>query len=175
MEQLAGGAYGNGAVYAVNTDGTGSTNLYSFSAAEKKARGQSKSSLVLSGGTLYGTTTGGGTYGNGAVFAIHTDGTGYTNFYSFNTGTDDGLIRLRACLSGSTLMERRERAAVAATGRYSTSTPMARVTPTFTFQRAGEGTNNDGAAPLAALIVSGGRFMEQQIRADSEVPERCLP
>src|SRR3989442_1704575 len=42
--------------------------------------------LVLSGNTLYGTADNGGTSGNGAVFELNTDGTGFTNLYSFTAG-----------------------------------------------------------------------------------------
>src|SRR5438445_2849397 len=38
----------------------------------------------LSGNTLYGTANGGGTSGNGTVFAIHTDGTSFTNLHTFS-------------------------------------------------------------------------------------------
>src|SRR5437660_10846557 len=39
--------------------------------------------LILSGNTLYGTTQAGGSSGNGKVFAINTDGTGFTNLHNF--------------------------------------------------------------------------------------------
>ena len=39
--------------------------------------------LILSGNTLYGTTIDGGSSGNGTVFAVNTDGTGFTNLHSF--------------------------------------------------------------------------------------------
>jgi uncharacterized repeat protein (TIGR03803 family) len=49
--------------------------------------------LVLYGNSLYGTTHGGGNVagsisgeGNGTIFAIHTDGTGFTNLHVFTTG-----------------------------------------------------------------------------------------
>jgi uncharacterized repeat protein (TIGR03803 family) len=45
--------------------------------------------LILSGNTLYGTATIGGTGFAGTVFTLSTDGTGYTNLYNF-TGGDDG-------------------------------------------------------------------------------------
>src|SRR5207237_1102571 len=45
--------------------------------------------LILSGNTLYGTATGGGSSGNGTVFAVNTDGTGFTNLHSF-TARDPG-------------------------------------------------------------------------------------
>jgi len=44
--------------------------------------------VILSGNTLYGTASGGGSSGNGAVFAVNTDGTGFTNLHNF-TATDE--------------------------------------------------------------------------------------
>ena len=41
------------------------------------------SGLILSGNTLYGTARSGGSSGNGTVFALNTDGTGFTNLHSF--------------------------------------------------------------------------------------------
>jgi uncharacterized repeat protein (TIGR03803 family) len=50
--------------------------------------GQSpRAGLVLSGGTLYGTTYCGGSSGLGTVFKVNTDATGYTVLKSF-TGSD---------------------------------------------------------------------------------------
>lgn len=42
-------------------------------------------SLILSDNALYGTANFGGTSGNGAIFKINTDGTGFTNLHSFTT------------------------------------------------------------------------------------------
>src|SRR5437899_11326960 len=39
--------------------------------------------LVLSGNILYGTAQAGGDSGNGTVFALNTDGTGFRNLHSF--------------------------------------------------------------------------------------------
>src|SRR5579859_245491 len=39
--------------------------------------------LILSGNTLYGTASLGGTNGNGTVFAVNTDGTDFTNLHNF--------------------------------------------------------------------------------------------
>ena len=47
--------------------------------------------LILSGNTLYGTTYWGGTNGNGTVFAVNTNGTGFTTLYSF-TATDPDYV-----------------------------------------------------------------------------------
>jgi uncharacterized repeat protein (TIGR03803 family) len=72
---LSGGDFNYGTVFKVNTDGMGYTVLWSFADND----GWSPwGGLVLSGGTLYGTTyTGGGSFYNGTVFNLNTDGTGY--------------------------------------------------------------------------------------------------
>ena len=69
-----------------------------------------RAGLILSGNTLYGTTSQGGTNAVGTVFAISTNGTGFADLYSFTapTGPDstngDGADPEAALfLSGSTL------------------------------------------------------------------------
>lgn len=75
------GASGVGTVFKINIDGTGYATLHSFTNTPDGAEPQSEP--VLGGNTLYGTTTGGGTNGKGTIFAINTNGTGYTVLYSF--------------------------------------------------------------------------------------------
>ncbi len=62
-----GGTPDDGTVYRVNTDGTGYAMLKIFTGSD--GRGPN-AGLVLSGGTLYGTTLGGGSSDNGTVFRI---------------------------------------------------------------------------------------------------------
>ena len=78
-----GGTGGGGTVFAINTDGTGFTNLYNFQYGND---GGSPNGLILSGSTLYGTCARGGGVGNGTVFSLNTDGTDYTNLYGFTDG-----------------------------------------------------------------------------------------
>jgi uncharacterized repeat protein (TIGR03803 family) len=60
-------------------------------------------SLTLSGSTLYGMTANGGpSPGNGNVFSINTNGTGFKILHSFN-GTDGRFATGSLTLSGSTL------------------------------------------------------------------------
>jgi uncharacterized repeat protein (TIGR03803 family) len=95
----AGGSFGWGAVFAVNTDGSGYTNLHNF--AGNDGSGPS-GSFVLSGKTLYGSA-GGGSFGWGTVFAINTDGTGFTNIYNFPAGTNGMGPNGGLVISGNTL------------------------------------------------------------------------
>ena len=79
---------GSGTVFALNTNGTGFINPHTFSLAQgpdyTNSDGTSPyAGLVLSGSTLYGTTVGGGSLGRGTVFAVNTDGTGFTTLHNF--------------------------------------------------------------------------------------------
>src|SRR5882672_2376785 len=109
-----GGASGNGTLFRVNTDGTGFTNLYGFTATTTGTNSDGASpeaGLILSGNTLYGTASGGGRSGNGTVFAININGTGFTNLHSFtavaaypnNTNSDGTSPFARLVLAGNTL------------------------------------------------------------------------
>src|SRR5579863_3772085 len=87
-----GGVLGEGAVFAVNTDGTGFTALHFFQAlaigspSTNSNGGGPIAGLVIAGDTLYGTTEIGGRAGVGTIFAINIDGTGFTNLYTFTNG-----------------------------------------------------------------------------------------
>jgi uncharacterized repeat protein (TIGR03803 family) len=111
---VAGGSSGNGTVFAINIDGTDFTNLHSFSAGSGTAGAYGTNSdginpwagLILTGGTVYGTAASGGISGNGTVFSINTDGTGFTTLHSF-IGSDGaapyaGLILSANRLYGTT-------------------------------------------------------------------------
>ncbi len=85
-----GGSSGNGTVFAVNTDGTSFADLHVFTAGSgyypnvtNSDGANPNAGLTLSGNTLYGTASDGGDSGNGIVFAINADGTGFTNPYIF--------------------------------------------------------------------------------------------
>lgn len=149
-----GGTSGWGTVFAINTDGTGFTNLYVFSGSD----GIAPDVLILSGGTLYGITFEGGSTGNlalGTVFAINTDGTGFTTLYDF-TGANDGLLPNGMTLGGTTLY--------GVTG--SGGTPQGQSNGTV-FQLNTDGTGfttlysfsptapSDGANPRGGLVSSG--------------------
>src|SRR6266581_9142706 len=81
----ANGGGGWGTVFAINTDGTGFTNLHSFNYSDGA---NPWAGLVLSGHTLYGTASNGGDRGAGTVFAINTDGTGFTTLHGFTPVVD---------------------------------------------------------------------------------------
>jgi uncharacterized repeat protein (TIGR03803 family) len=97
----AGGSSCYGTVFKVNTNGTGFSVLHSFPGTGNDGSGP-PSGLILSGNTLYGTASGGGSSSYGTVFAVHTNGTGFTNLHSFNYS--DGYCPYAGLiLSGNTL------------------------------------------------------------------------
>jgi len=144
-----GGSSNIGTVFAVNTDGTGFTNLYSFIGSSYEAN--PRASLILSGNTLYGTATYGGGSDNGTVFAINTNGMGFTNLYSFTGGSDganpfDGLI-----LSGNTLYGTAFNGGSSYSGTlFAVNTSGTGFTNLYTFTGG-----SDGGNPFAGLILSG--------------------
>ena len=120
-----GGSSGWGTVFAINTNGMGFTNLYSFTGGSDGK--YPCAGLILSSNTLYGTARDGGSSGDGTIFAINTNGTGFTNLHSF-TGVSDGNYPCAGLiLSSNTLYGTAVGAAVQVMARYLPLTPMARV------------------------------------------------
>jgi uncharacterized repeat protein (TIGR03803 family) len=101
-----GGSANAGTVFAVNTDGSGFTNLYNFTALVSNTNSDGAipvAGLVLSGTTLCGTAGSGGAFGQGTVFVVNTDGSGFANLHNFTDGADGGWPQGALILSGSTL------------------------------------------------------------------------
>jgi len=87
-----GGSAAAGTLFALNIDGTGFTNLHHFSGLSGNTNSDGVhpvAGLLLSGSTLYGTASGGGSVGAGTVFSLKSDGSGFTTLYGF-TAVDDG-------------------------------------------------------------------------------------
>jgi len=164
-----GGTSGNGTVFALNTDGTGFTNLYSFTATSGSPLANADGAgpwagLIVSGNTLFGVAAGGGSSGNGTVFALNTDGTGFTNLYTFtatsgpNLANSDGASPVAALsLSGGTLYGTAQVGGTSGSGTvFALSTNGMGFTNLHNFSSipALNSPNNDGAYPDAGLILS---------------------
>jgi len=105
---------GDGTVFSVSSDGGGCTDLHVFGGSITSIVGSVTNvfrdgtnptgSLILSGSTLYGTTTYGGSNSDGTVFSINTDGGGYSILHHFSDAPGDGYNPYSPLiLSGSTL------------------------------------------------------------------------
>ena len=83
----ADGAFGDGTVFAVSTDGTTFRTVHSFSGGD----GADPSCTLVEGldGNLYGTTISGGTNDDGVVFMVSRDGQTFKTLHSFDGS--DGL------------------------------------------------------------------------------------
>jgi len=158
-----GGSSGSGTVFAVNTDGTGFTNLHSFTAIPAPLYTNSDGAypyagLILSGNTLYGTAEAGGSSDNGAVFAVNTAGTGFTNLHSFtalsNSGTNSDGVDPRAglVLSGNTLYGTAFQGGSSGFSGtvFAVNTNGTGFTNLYSFTGG-----NDGGGPEAGLVLSG--------------------
>jgi uncharacterized repeat protein (TIGR03803 family) len=98
---LNGGSEGAGTVFRINTDGSDFTNLHNFVSAEGIGFLPASGHLVLSGNTLFGTAPWSGN--DGCVFSLNTDGSNFTNLYSFTNGADGAAPCPDLILSGNTL------------------------------------------------------------------------
>jgi uncharacterized repeat protein (TIGR03803 family) len=100
-----GGIYGGGNVFRVDTDGQHYTNLFSFplqsGANTTGCNPVDSAGLILTGNVLYGTTSVSGSGGQGTVFRLNTDGSGFTVLHSFQY--TDGAEPESLVISGGTL------------------------------------------------------------------------
>jgi uncharacterized repeat protein (TIGR03803 family) len=157
-----GGTSGQGTIFKVSTNGMAFTNLFNFSGTNDGA--QPLAGLVVGGNILYGTTSVGGSWGYGAVFAINTDGTDYTNLHSFSpldstrANTDGAHPRAQLILAGTALY------GVAPTGGTSGGGTIFRININgtgftnlydFTALDPTTQTNVDGFQPYAGLVLAG--------------------
>ena len=165
-----GGGAGNGTVFALNTNGTGFTNLYSFTATAGTNYTNSdgafpRAVLILSGDTLYGMASQGGSAGNGTVFALDTNGSGFTNLYNFTatagsnyTNSDGAYPFAGLILSGDTLYGTALQGGGAGNGTvFALNTSGSAFTNLYSFTATAgtNSTNSDGAFSRAVLILSG--------------------
>jgi uncharacterized repeat protein (TIGR03803 family) len=165
-----GGTSGNGTVFAIDTDGTGFTNLHNFTEVQLFVAGGERmatnsdgvfpnGSLVLSGNTLYGTTFDAGSSGFGTLFAVNTDGTGFRVLHTFSRGDSYGPSGCLV-LSGSTLYGTTQYGGSSGNGTvFRLSTDGTGFTTLYSFTEGSGslpgGTNKDGAFPYSGLVLSG--------------------
>ncbi len=81
-----GGANNLGTVFRIKPDGSGDTTLFTFDGTPNGSKPYG--SLISDGTFLYGMTSQGGTYNDGVVFKIKSDGTGYSRLLNFAGATN---------------------------------------------------------------------------------------
>ena len=145
----SGGANGNGTIFSIPVTGGTPTTLLSFN--DTNGAGPAGSlTLGADGSTLYGMTTGGGTYGVGTVFSIPVTGGSPTTLLTFNGTNGSTPLWSDLTLSGSTLY------GVTSAGGANNegiifSIPVTGGTPTDLFSF--DGTHGNG--PWGSLMLSG--------------------
>lgn len=179
----SGGSFGSGSVFALNTDGSGFTNLYSFTkgtklynpttgaSLETNADGVTPSGgLVQRGGTLYGVASSGGTFGAGTVFRLNTDGSGFQNLHTFPapaepvpftfvfTNSEGAFPSAGLALSGATLYGVTSSGGPAGSGViFKINSDGGQFTRLYSFTAKDRliSTNRDGASPAGRLMSYG--------------------
>jgi uncharacterized repeat protein (TIGR03803 family) len=152
---------GQGTVFAVNTNGTGFTTLHVFAGYPNEGANPS-AGLILSSDILYGTTANDGSYGssgNGTLFKVKTNGSGFTTLHNFAKDSDGGSPMAGLFISGNTLY-----GTAFMGGNFGSGT-------VFKIKADGSGftvlhpfTGNDGANPLAGLVLSGNTLYGEAAR-----------
>ena len=155
---LAAGVLAMGLTVPVHAQAT-FTTLYNFNPNNASDGNTPVGALTISGNTLYGTGTGGGTFGTGVIYSINTDGTGYTVLHSFSaltgtnnlpTNSDGATPESQLVLSGDTLYGTAFAGGKSGYGAiFSVKTDGSDFTTIHSF------TGNDGGGPRAGLILSG--------------------
>ena len=154
----AGGPANLGTVYKITAAGV-LTTLYAFSGSSDGAL--PKAGLVSGGnGFFYGTTSAGGTNGNGTIFKISPAGV-LTNLHSFSadnpgsTANADGASPQAALVSGGDgyLYGMAEAGGTSARGT------VFRISPAGAFNVVHSFATGEGAEPVAALTLGGDGFL----------------
>src|SRR5215469_6489420 len=81
------------------------TVLHSFTNSPDGAAPYIGGSMLILGNTLFGTTSGGGSFSNGTVFSVNTDGSNFSILHHFTGGSDGAAPPpgLTLCGIGNTL------------------------------------------------------------------------
>ncbi len=165
----AGGAGGEGVVFSVTTNGANFTAIHSFAPLDTLTATNADGAmplggLVLSNGTLYGTTYAGGNGGRGTVFSVQTNGLGFIVLHHFTptdsvTGTnmDGASPSATLSLSSNILYGTASAGGTGAAGTvFSLNTNGTQFTTLRSFAAlASNGTNADGAFPVAPVLRLG--------------------
>jgi uncharacterized repeat protein (TIGR03803 family) len=145
------GPNGCGTLFAVNADGSSYMVLHAFAGGADGAT--PLSGLVMVGNVLYGTTYYGGAAGQGTVFSINADGSGYTVLHNFGGSPDGANPRENMTFAGGMLYGTTLNGGTGAGTVFVISTNGS----SFAVLRALD-DNTDGEGPQGGLAMSGNTF-----------------
>jgi uncharacterized repeat protein (TIGR03803 family) len=153
------GLEGAAAAFGISTDGSAFNDLHIFTNVLTNSRDgiPPLSNLVLGGNTLYGAAASGGISGNGTLFAVNTDGSGFRVLHNF-TGGEGSAPLAGLTLSGQTLYGSASQGGTYGNGtifQINTAGTGFAVLHDFTAADPMWNTNSDGASPITSLILSG--------------------
>jgi uncharacterized repeat protein (TIGR03803 family) len=164
----AGGAGGSGVIFAIATNAGDFTALHHFAPLDSVTSTNTEGAipfggLVVSGNTLYGTTSAGGNGRSGTIYSIGTDGLGFNVLHHFAprdlvTGTNaDGASPTAALLLASAILYGTTSAGgMGGSGTVfsiSTNGTQFKTIHSFAPMNSTTGTNVDGAFPVAPLLL----------------------
>lgn len=85
-----GGRGDMGTIFKINADGSGYQLLHHFAGGANDGSWPGLATVISSGSTLYGMTSGGGRSGKGTCYQINTNGAGFRLLHSFAGGGKEG-------------------------------------------------------------------------------------
>jgi len=94
-------SYSLGTIFRIQTNGTGYTTLHSFGSVTNDGTVPVGPLTVLPDGQVFGVTTQGGADGNGIIYRMNGDGSGYQIVHSFGGDPGDGKSPLGGMVLGA--------------------------------------------------------------------------
>jgi uncharacterized repeat protein (TIGR03803 family) len=156
-----GGTNGTGTVYSLTTNGANFRVVRSFPASGATESGPPLRALLCSAGTIFGTTTVGGTNLTGTIFSLNTNGTGFAVIYNFstnvsNTNFDGADPEGALILAGDTLYGTASAGGTHGNGTvFSINTNGSAFSTLWSFSKLNSATNVDGAGPRTGVVLGG--------------------
>jgi uncharacterized repeat protein (TIGR03803 family) len=142
-----GGDTNSGTVFKIDTNGMNFAVLHDFTNNPDGASPRCR--LVLNGSTLYGTTGGGGTNGQGTIFKLNTDGLGFAVMYHFAGAPAANTPQTGLTLDNNTLY------GVATAGGISNAGAVFRIDTGGTgYAIIHSFTNREGSTPAGVVLVT---------------------
>ncbi len=85
-----GGRHDRGVIFSINPDGSNYNRLHDFRGGKHDGATTDHGYVIISGPTMYGMTTKGGSANDGVVFSMNLDGSNFTILHTFGEKTRDG-------------------------------------------------------------------------------------